>query len=109
SSVTVVVVPSDYGEAFGLVVAEAMACGGCLLASDDGGIPEVIGPNGGAGLVFRRGDPGDLRAKLTELLADPARRARMRAAARDRAVRELSLARMVDGYVAVYDELEGEL
>jgi glycosyltransferase involved in cell wall biosynthesis len=109
STATVVVVPSEYGEAFGWVVVEAMACGACLLVSDDGAIPEVVGPDGKAGLVFRAGDVADLAAKLRELLADPERRTRMREAARLRAVDQFSLARMLEEYEALYGELDHEL
>ena len=38
-----VIVPSMFGEPFGLVVAEAMSCGAPVIALDDGGISEVIG------------------------------------------------------------------
>ena len=105
----VAVFPSQYGEAFGFVVAEAMAAGGCVLAAADGGIPEIVGPGGVAGDLFPPGDVDELTVKLRALLADPDRRARMRAAARARAVELFSLAGMVDGHVGVFDELEAGL
>jgi phosphatidylinositol alpha-mannosyltransferase len=108
SGATVVVVPSQYGEAFGIVTAEAMASGSCLLASDDGGTPEVLGPAGEAGLVFKSGDPVDLELKLRQLLSDPDTRQRLRREARVRAER-FSLTSMVDAYVSVYDEIAKEL
>src|SRR5262249_6102126 len=109
SSATIVVVPSEWEEAFGFVVAEAMACGACLLSSDAGAIPEVIGSGGEAGLLFHKGDPADLSEKLYQLLTNPARRDRMRIAARARAVEHFSIERMVDGYVSLYEELDHSL
>lgn len=104
----VVVVPSVWEEAFGFTVAEAMACGACVLASDAGGIPEVVGPDGAAGRTFRAGDAADLKRKLAGLIADAALRRRLRHNARERAVEHFSIRRMVDEYVALYEELGGE-
>ena len=42
SAVDVVVFPSIWEEPFGLVMLEAMASGTCLIASNVGGIPEVV-------------------------------------------------------------------
>jgi glycogen(starch) synthase len=65
----ILVVPSLYVEPFGVVALEGAACGCIVLGSDGGGLPEAIGP---AGMTFRRGDPADLSAKLTQLLENPA-------------------------------------
>ena len=40
-----VLVPSTFGEPFGLVVAEALACGTPVIAIDDGGINEMLYPH----------------------------------------------------------------
>jgi glycosyltransferase involved in cell wall biosynthesis len=37
-----VVVPSQWDEAFGIVAAEALACGRVALVSDRGGLPEIV-------------------------------------------------------------------
>jgi glycosyltransferase involved in cell wall biosynthesis len=104
-----IVIPSEWEEACSFAVIEALACGACLLVSDAGGNPELVGPEGVAGLVFRRGDVPDLKLKLRELIAHPQRREAMRQAARDRAVSRFSIDRMVDGYLAVFDEIAAEL
>ena len=83
-SADVVVVPSEWAEAFGLVVAEAMACGAAVLASDAGGIPEVVGD---AGRVFRAGDAVQLAAELRALLADEPMQHAFRQAGRARVER----------------------
>jgi glycosyltransferase involved in cell wall biosynthesis len=108
-SVDVAVIPSEWEEAFAFANLEAMACGACVVVSDAGGNPEAVGRDGDAGAIFRKGDAGDLKRTLRELMADPARRDRMRRAARERAVSRFSLQRMVDDYVAFYDELDSNL
>ncbi|UOQ69531.1 glycosyltransferase family 4 protein [Hymenobacter volaticus] len=47
-------VPSLFGEAFGNVVLEGMACGCLPLVSDSDGLPDAVGK---AGLIFPRGMP----------------------------------------------------
>ena len=43
---SIVVIPSLWDEPFGLVAAEAMSNGACIIASKVGGIPEIIKDNG---------------------------------------------------------------
>jgi glycosyltransferase involved in cell wall biosynthesis len=79
-SALVTVVASRY-ETFGLTVTEAMAQGCPLVASNVGGIPEIV-TDGVNGLLCRPGDPADLAAKLGQLLQDPARAERLGCRAR---------------------------
>ncbi len=58
-------------EQFGRVLIEAMAARVAVVGSDSGEIKHVLG--GGAGLVFREGDAGDLREKLSSLITTPGR------------------------------------
>jgi starch synthase len=106
---TVFVVPSVY-EPLGIVNLEAAACGTAVVASDVGGIPEVV-DDGRTGLLVHY-DPEDpagfesgLAARITELLADPGRAAAMGAAGRERVLAEFgwpAIARQtVDVYRAV--------
>jgi len=94
SAATVFVCPSVY-EPLGIVNLEAMACGTAVVASDVGGIPEVV-DHGTTGLLvpFDEHDPAGFAAglaqRVNELLADPARAATMGAAGRARAVAEFS-------------------
>ena len=72
------VVPSVYGEAFGNVVLEGMACGCLPLVSDSDGLPDAVGR---AGLVFRRNDASDLATSMLRVLHDAALVAQLRQAA----------------------------
>jgi glycosyltransferase involved in cell wall biosynthesis len=64
------------------VLIEAMACEVPIVASDSGGIPEVVGD---AGLLFRRGDVGSLLDKLLECVKNDSLRAEMARKGRERA------------------------
>jgi starch synthase len=92
--------PSVY-EPFGLVNVEAMACGTAVVATDVGGIPEIV-VDGETGLLVHIGlgpdgqpsDPerfvADLAAAVNTLVADPATAERMGVVGRKRAVEEFS-------------------
>jgi glycosyltransferase involved in cell wall biosynthesis len=103
----VVVVPSAWYEAFGLVLAEAMACGAACLVSDAGALAEVAGE---AGRVFRSGDDADLATKLKGLIDDPELCRSLGRAGRLRAEKLFTLERMVDEHIAVCEAvLKGKL
>jgi glycosyltransferase involved in cell wall biosynthesis len=91
------------GEAFGLVLAEALACGTPVVGSDLGGIPEVLGGRDDVGRLFDGRDEEALARALLEALelaADPA----TARACRERA-EELSVDRCVERYIDLYAEL----
>ncbi|MET0740044.1 MAG: glycogen synthase [Candidatus Nanopelagicales bacterium] len=109
SHATVFVVPSVY-EPLGIVNLEAMACGTAVVASDVGGIPEVVDDKTTGFLVhYDESEPEQFEAGLAErvnrLLADPALAQRMGAAGRERAVRDFSWATVAQETVAVYSSV----
>lgn len=77
----VFILPSVY-EPHGIVVQESLAAGTPVLASDVVGAAYDLVEAGVNGEIFRSGDASDLQAKLVRVLADPARLAQMRTAAR---------------------------
>jgi glycosyltransferase involved in cell wall biosynthesis len=83
ASLDVLVLPSAYEE-MGSVLTEAMASGLPVVASDVGGIPEVV-RHGETGLLVPPGDVDALAAALDRLVADAGLRARLSAGARARA------------------------
>jgi phosphatidylinositol alpha-mannosyltransferase len=75
-SVDVYCAPNLLGESFGIVLIEALAAGAPVVASDLDAFAAVL-EDGAAGVLVRRGDARDLARALSDLLADPARRARL--------------------------------
>jgi glycosyltransferase involved in cell wall biosynthesis len=88
--------PIQAREPFGLVLAEAMACGTPVAALDRGAVREVV-DEGVTGMVFN-----DLEQMINELprVLDLDRRR-----VREQAVARFGVARMVDEYIAVYTRL----
>src|SRR6201988_3714015 len=90
SATTVFVCPSVY-EPLGIVNLEAMACATAVVASDVGGIPEVVA-NGKPGLLvhYDAGDPGGFETRLADavntLTADPEKAERLGKAGRERCI-----------------------
>ena len=88
--------PIQAREPFGLVLAEAMACGTPVAALDRGAVREIV-DDGTTGIVF-----GDLEQMVNDLsrVFDLDRRR-----VRERAVARFGIARMVDEYIRVYRQL----
>ncbi len=88
--------PVQSGEPFGLVLAEAMACGTPVAALDRGAVTEVV-DDGVTGIVFK--DEDEMATGLDRVLALD------RAAVRRRAVERFGIDRMVDEYIQVYERV----
>lgn len=87
-------------ESFPIVIGEARAAGCAIVATDVDGVPESL-DDGRAGLLVPARDPGRLAEALGGLLADPSRRARQAAAARE-GLERFHVTRMVDETVTLY-------
>ncbi|HEV2451439.1 MAG TPA: glycosyltransferase family 4 protein [Streptosporangiaceae bacterium] len=79
-SVQVFCAPNTGGESFGVVLAEAMAAGAPIVASDIDAFRRVL-RGGQAGELFETGNPAALASAAELLLDDPRRRAALSAAA----------------------------
>ena len=94
-------------ETFGLAIAEALACGTPVVASDVGGIPEVI-DDGDTGFLVPPGDSTTMANRIAELLEDEGKRRRMGAKAVETARSRLGLDLQAKAYLEWYsDILEG--
>jgi starch synthase len=96
----IVVVPS-YSEGQGLVAIEAMASGKPLVASNVGGLAEVI-VNGETGILIPPKNSGALADAILTLLADPGRATAMGTAGKLRAQANYSVAQMIDSVQKLY-------
>ncbi|MHB1570626.1 MAG: glycogen synthase [Solirubrobacteraceae bacterium] len=113
---TVFACPSIY-EPLGIVNLEAMACETAVVATDTGGIPEVVS-DGDTGLLVALepaagelgpSDPDRFAAEfaraVNELLAEPERAAEMGRAGRRRAVEQFGWAQVARRTAAIYERL----
>jgi glycosyltransferase involved in cell wall biosynthesis len=90
-------------EAWGLAALEAMAHGVPVIASDVGGLPEIVEPEKGGWLV-PAGDPAALAQAIREAAASPYRLHEQGQRARERAGL-FSVAQMVEQTEAFYERL----
>lgn len=106
SAATAFVCPSVY-EPLGIVNLEAMACGTAVVASDVGGIPEVVDDGATGTLVhYEQSDPVGFEAGLAEavnaLVGDPEKARRFGAAGRQRCIDEFSWAHIAEQTLEIY-------
>ena len=96
---SIILVPSLL-EGFGLIALEGMLGGRPVVASRAGGLPEVLGEDGG--VLVETGSAEALAAGIRGLLHDPARARAVAAAGRKRAQARFSLDRCVGEYAELY-------
>ncbi len=109
SAATVFVCPSVY-EPLGIVNLEAMACGTAVVASDVGGIPEVVDDGVTGSLVHY--DPYDaagfqirIAKAVNALIADPETAERYGQAGRQRCIAEFSWAQIAQQTLEIYQKV----
>jgi len=97
------IAPSVWPEACGTIVMEAHAVGRPMIASDTGGLSDLVAP-GETGLLVPPGDAPALAEAMATLLRDGPRREAMAAAARTRAERFMAKS-VVPRIEAIYAEV----
>lgn len=97
----IVVHASTEPEPFGMVIAEAMACGRAVVFARAGGAAELV-TDGVDALGHRPGDDEDLARAIGRLAGDSALRARLGAAARASAVARFDRARLAREIAPLY-------
>lgn len=97
ASAAIFALPSHY-EGYGIAFAEALAWGLPVVGCAVGPVPALVGP--AAGVLVPAGDRAALAAALAGLMDDPQLRARLAAAARDRAARLPTWATCAEQFLA---------
>lgn len=93
-------------EQFGRVLVEAMACETCVIGSDSGDIPNVIGDSG---LVFHENDDRELARYIEMLIGDSSLREFLGSRGRTRVIEKFSYAKIAKEAVDFYREVLASL
>jgi glycosyltransferase involved in cell wall biosynthesis len=102
--VTAVVMPSIWEETAGLAAIEHMMRGRMVIATDIGGLGEVVD---GTGLKFPLGDVGALTSCMKSVIDQPQLSETLGRKARERACAIFRVDRMIADHLALYRELTG--
>jgi len=93
---------SEWEELFGWMIAEAMAYGKPIVATNVGGIPELVN-DGVSGFLVERGDPVTAAERLDRLAADPDLRRKLGEAGRAFVAEKFDLKRNVAQLLNLYE------
>lgn len=102
NSTATFVLPS-YVEGLPMAVIEAMSRGVPVIASNVGGIPDVI-EDGNDGRLVRPGDVKGIADALIDLLENPAKRTRLGNAGKEKVNRQFTTAKVLPGLEKIYTE-----
>ncbi|MCW4009511.1 MAG: glycosyltransferase family 4 protein [Candidatus Bathyarchaeota archaeon] len=97
-----VFVHTSYLEAFGLVLAEAMACKVPVIATRSMYSTDVLG---NFGVFFNQGDSQDLAEKITDLLTSEKKQNSLREAAFKRVLSNFTFEKAAEKYLHLYDKM----
>lgn len=101
-SLDILVHASVLGEPFGQVIVQGMASGKPVVATDGGGVPEII-THGETGLLVKMGDSEEMAAAMLSLLQDPQTAQRMAECGRRHVEKHFSIEQSVLKVMRVYE------
>jgi glycosyltransferase involved in cell wall biosynthesis len=103
-SMDMLVVPSEAFESFGMVILEGMAAGLPVIASDCGGMKEIV-LDEVTGLIFPSGDAAKLSEAISRLVRSPEERLKFGMNGHQRLLNHYSRSDMNNRYVALVSQL----
>jgi glycosyltransferase involved in cell wall biosynthesis len=103
---TILVHASTTGEPFGQVVIEGMAAGKPVVATNGGGIPEIV-VDGVTGMLVPMGEASPMAEAIVRLLADPASAEAMGRAGRQRVASHFTIRHTARKLEAIYETIPG--
>jgi L-malate glycosyltransferase len=98
--------PATWAEAFGWTIAEAMACGCAVVATNVGGIPELI-EDGRSGMLVPPAESQAIARAITTLAGDVSLRLELGKNARRRAEEQFSLSQSARLHVDWFEQAAG--
>ncbi len=104
SELDLVVHASVTGEPFGQVIIEAMAAGKPVVATNGGGVPEIV-KDGHTGILVPMGDPEAMATAICKILTEPLLAAQMGNCGRERVKQHFTIQETAEKIVAVYGRL----
>jgi glycosyltransferase involved in cell wall biosynthesis len=103
-SLDILVHASTVGEPFGQVIVQGMACGKPVIATNGGGVPEIV-VDGETGLLIPRNDAPAMAEAICTLLADEQRAKQMGVLGRQRVVERFTIQQSVIELTKIYEGL----
>ena len=104
ASLDLVVHASTTGEPFGQVIIEGMAAGKPVVATNGGGVPEIV-EDGRTGILVPMGDVPAMQDAICEIIANPEKSAEMGRLGRQRVMERFTTDHTARSVQAVYEEL----
>jgi glycosyltransferase involved in cell wall biosynthesis len=104
ANLDLVVHASTKGEPFGQVIIEGMAAGKPVVATNGGGVPEIV-EDGKTGILVPMGDVEAMVVAICQILADPTRAKAMGTCGRQRIADHFTLEQTARRVEAVYQEI----
>jgi glycosyltransferase involved in cell wall biosynthesis len=104
SDLDLIVHASVTGEPFGQVIIEAMAAGKPVVATNGGGVPEIV-MDGRTGILVPMGDSEAMATAICKILTEPLLAAQMGNCGRERVKRHFTIQETAEKIVAVYGRL----
>jgi glycosyltransferase involved in cell wall biosynthesis len=103
-SLDILVHASVVGEPFGQVIVQGMACGKPVIATNGGGVPEIV-VDGQTGLLVPRGDAPAMADAICTLLADEEQARQMGILGHQRVLERFTIQQSVATLMNIYEEI----